>query len=313
MKFLQTAAYALMASQLTAAAPLTETDSTKSIIEFRTPNDAYAVKAALEQRTNVCRRIGTTLRTIGTSHAVVIFMTTGSDLVETVCRLAGGTNCEDWAKAIRLGFLLIYGIASGTSGAVPETNMKMKREEIGEYSDAMRSYWENTLIDTGLAFDSVSVLPFDEEVAALEKRDDADPKLLARIHFSGLVDSETGKKHEIIANHFEGNNTVLHLPGLNQEELASRDLSKRAGAAGFKISYTTRKLSLLTRSHQSEMSGFISAAWALASANNQLEDYIGFASTDHSANFYYRIIPELYSFGLNYESVDICGGMASFL
>lgn len=70
MKFLQTAAYALMASQLTAAAPLTETDSTKSIIEFRTPNDAYAVKAALEQRTNVCRRIGTTLRTIGTSHAV---------------------------------------------------------------------------------------------------------------------------------------------------------------------------------------------------------------------------------------------------
>ncbi|KAJ3959042.1 hypothetical protein N0V92_004374 [Colletotrichum tropicale] len=189
MKFLQTAAYALMASHLTAAAPLTETDSTKSIIEFRTPNDAYAVKAALEQRTNVCRRIGTTLRTIGTSHAVVVFMTTGSDLVETVCRLAGGTNCEDWAKAIRLGFLLIYGIASGTSGAVPETNMKMKREEIGEY---------------------ISVLPFDEEVAALEKRDDADPKLLARIHFSGLVDSETGKKHEIIANHFEGNNTVLH-------------------------------------------------------------------------------------------------------
>ncbi|KAF4904107.1 hypothetical protein CGCVW01_v013041 [Colletotrichum viniferum] len=300
MKFLQTAAYALMASQLTAAAPLTETDSTKSMFEFRTPNGAYAVKAALEQRTNVCKRIGTTLRTIGTSNAVVIFMTVGSDLVATVCRLAGGTNCEDWARAIRLGFLLIYGIASGTSGAVPETNMKMKREETVEYSDAMRSYWENTLIDTGLAFDSVSVLPFDEEVAALEnqKRDDADPKLLARIHFSGRVDEETGKKHEIIANHFEGNNTVLHLPGLNQEELASRDLSKRADVAGFKISYTTR---------------FISAAWALALANKQLEDYIGFASTDHSANFYYRIIPELYSLGLNYESVDICGGMASFL
>ncbi|KAI8228646.1 hypothetical protein K4K54_002083 [Colletotrichum sp. SAR 10_86] len=31
---------------------------------------------------------------------------------------------------------------------------------------------------------------------------------------------------------------------------------------------------------------------------------------DHTANFYYRIIPELNSFGLNYESVDICGGMA---
>ncbi|KAH0429341.1 hypothetical protein CcaCcLH18_08463 [Colletotrichum camelliae] len=238
-------------------------------------------------------------------------MTTGSDLVEVVCRLLGGINCEDMAKAIRLGFLLIYGIASGTSGAVPETTTK--REEIGEYSDAMRSHWENTLVDAGLAFDSISVLPFDEEVASLEKRDDADPKLLARIHFSGLVEDETGKKHEIIANHFEGNNTVLHLPMQSQEELASRDLSKRVDGAGFKISYTTRKLSLLTYSHQSEMAGFIASAWALASANVQLEDYIGFASTDHNANFYYRIIPELYSFGLNYESVDICGGMASFL
>ncbi|KAK6217118.1 hypothetical protein QIS74_07232 [Colletotrichum tabaci] len=156
------------------------------------------------------------------------------------------------------------------------------------------------------------VLPHDAEDAALERRD-GDPKLLTRIHFSGVVDSETGRKHEIIANHFEGNNTVLHLPALDQAAMASRDLSKRVGAAGFKISYTTRAQSLLTRSHQQEMSGCIASAWSIAAENYRLEDYIGLAKTDHNANFYWRIIPELYGFGLNYESVDVCGGMAGYL
>lgn len=44
-----------------------------------------------------------------------------------------------------------------------------------------------------------------------------------------------------------------------------------------------------------------------------MTDFIGFAETDHNANFYYRIIPESRSFGLDYESVDICGQMGGFL
>ncbi|KAF6834962.1 hypothetical protein CPLU01_04639 [Colletotrichum plurivorum] len=273
--------------------------------------DAFAVKATLERRQNICLRIAHALRTIGTNQVVIAIMSIGSDLAETVYRLAGEINCEGWARAIRLGFYLIYAISSRTDGAIPETGMK--RDEDGGYSDAVRNSWENALIGDGLTFESVEVIPFDAEDAALEKRDDGDPKLLARIHFSGLVGNETGKKHEIIADHFEGNDTVLHLPGLDQEALASRDLSKRVGAAAFQISYTTRVQSLLTRSHQQEMSGFVASAWAIAAANYGLEDYIGFAKTDHHVNFYYHTIPELYGFGLKYESVDICGGMASLL
>ncbi|TKW50798.1 hypothetical protein CTA1_6626 [Colletotrichum tanaceti] len=133
----------------------------------------------------------------------------------------------------------------------------MKRDDDGGCSDAMRNSWENALISDGLTFELVKVIPFDAEDAAFEKRDDGDPKLLARIHFSGLVDHET------------------HLPGLDQKALASRDLSKRVGAAGFKISYTTRVQSLLTRSHQQEMSMFVASAWAIAAENYRLEDYIG--------------------------------------
>ncbi|KAF6819955.1 hypothetical protein CSOJ01_01023 [Colletotrichum sojae] len=289
---------------------MADTYGSKSLVEFRTVNDAFAVKATLGRRQNTCLRIEHALRTVGTSQFVIVFMSIGSDLAETVCRPAGGINCEDWARAIRLGFYLIYAISSRTDGAIPETGMK--RDEDGGYSDAMRNFWENALIGDSLTAESVEVIPFDAEDAALEKRDDGDPKLLSRIRCSGLVDNETGKKHEIIVNHSESNNTVLHLPGLDQEALASRDLSKRVGAAGFKISCTTRVQSLLTRSHQQEMSGFVASAWAIAAANYRLGHYIGFAKTDHHANFYYRI-PELYGFGLNYESVDICGGLASLL
>jgi len=44
-----------------------------------------------------------------------------------------------------------------------------------------------------------------------------------------------------------------------------------------------------------------------------MTDFISFAETAHTANFYYRIIPESKAFGLNYESVDICSRIASFL
>ncbi|RLL97478.1 hypothetical protein CFD26_106686 [Aspergillus turcosus] len=42
-------------------------------------------------------------------------------------------------------------------------------------------------------------------------------------------------------------------------------------------------------------------------------DFSGFAETEHAANFSYRIIPEIRGFGTNYETVDVCGGMASYL
>ncbi|KAL4900482.1 hypothetical protein BDW74DRAFT_170859 [Aspergillus multicolor] len=57
------------------------------------------------------------------------------------------------------------------------------------------------------------------------------------------------------------------------------------------------------------------ATWGVYADNagHKMDDFIGFAETGHAANFYYRIIPETKGFGRNYESVDICGGMAGYL
>ncbi|KZL66149.1 hypothetical protein CT0861_11227, partial [Colletotrichum tofieldiae] len=299
MKFFRSVTCALLAaSQCAMAMPVAEFPDT-SVVEYRTLNEAQTVKDVLEKRIN-CRSILAGIRSIGTSRAVVVFMVWGGDLAAAVCRLRGGQNCEDWALVIKLGFTMIYAMSDNTNGAVPE-----KRDGELDYTDTMRALWEQKFIDSGLTYDSIEVLPFDPEAAALDKRN-GEPKLLGRIYFSGIVD-DAGNKHEIIANHFEGNNTVLNLPGLNQATLASRDLSKRVDGAGFKISYTTRGHSLLTRSHQQEMSAMFASSWAIHSEMDSMDDFIGFAETDRHANFYFRIIPELRGFGLNYESVDICG------
>ncbi|POS69228.1 hypothetical protein DHEL01_v212378 [Diaporthe helianthi] len=65
MKFLKSAAYALMASQLTAAAPAAAQPST-DIIEYRTLNEAHAVLLTLDKRLR-CETLSQTLRTISTS------------------------------------------------------------------------------------------------------------------------------------------------------------------------------------------------------------------------------------------------------
>lgn len=218
-----------------------------------------------------------------------------------------------WAKAIRLAFALVYAAAANSNGAVPE-GLPQKRDVDDA---AVVNWWEQSLVESGISFDSIEVEPFNASDATLARRD-GDPRLLARVRFIGLLDAETGHKHEIVANHFEGNNTVLHLPGSSQESViagagGSASLAKRYDGAGFKVSYTTRIQSKLTYSHQQEMAGFLANSWSIHSRTEAMDDFIGFAKTDHNANFYYRVIPELRGFGLNYETVDVCGGMAGFL
>ncbi|KAB8074912.1 hypothetical protein BDV29DRAFT_201131 [Aspergillus leporis] len=80
-------------------------------------------------------------------------------------------------------------------------------------------------------------------------------------------------------------------------EMASNATLTKRGSGntpGFKVSYTTRMESKLTHTHH-------------------LSNYIVLWKAGHSANFYFRIIPESNNFGMIYESVDVCGGMAGLL
>jgi hypothetical protein len=171
---------------------------------------------------------------------------------------------------------------------------------------------EDSLANSLVSYDTIYNLPLDEKEIALAKRD-GEPSLLSRLHIAGATLPDLDRKADIIANLFEGGTAVLQLPmtGLSN----NTNLAKRFDGAGFKISYTTRIKTQLSVDHQWDMGEAIGLKWADVANHwgNGPTDVIGFTSVNHQANFYYRIIPEIRGFGLNYESVDICGGMSGLL
>lgn len=90
--------------------------------------------------------------------------------------------------------------------------------------------------------------------------------------------------------------------------------TKRHDGAGFKLSYTTRVTSKLTRAHQIQMSQDISTSWTYYAAEYGISEWIGFQETGHAVNFYLRIIPENKGYGEEYEFVDApCGGITDYI
>jgi hypothetical protein len=129
-----------------------------------------------------------------------------------------------------------------------------------------------------------------------------------------------GTAADVALNLFSDGAATLDLAGdlgrlaaYGDDNSAAGGIEKRFDGAGFKIAFTTRKRSLLTNAHQNQMSTAIARQWASRADNTDMGEFFGLVKTDHNANFYHRVIPEVRGFGLNYESVDVCGGMASFL
>jgi hypothetical protein len=210
---------------------------------------------------------------------------------------------------------MVYVAAAHYSGSVPE-GLPTKRQADGS-QDYVR-LWETMLSSSDdFSYDSLESLALHSDDATLTRRQ-GEPSLVHRVHVAGFT-VDNSPKHDIIANHYDNGETVLQLPlpGGNYDTNATlgSNLYKRFDKPGFKISFTTRERSKLTQAHQKSMALAGAATWAVYAdnASHKMDDFIGFAETGHAANFYYRIIPELRGFGTNYETVDVCGGMASYL
>lgn len=122
---------------------------------------------------------------------------------------------------------------------------------------------------------------------------------------------------DMALNTFDNGVATLDIAGDLQKLATYGDseerVEKRFDGAGFKIVFSTRMHSKLTVSHQKQMSLAIAKEWARRGDSTSMNEFFGLVKTGHKANFYHRIIPEVRGFGMNYESVDACGQMASFL
>jgi hypothetical protein len=215
---------------------------------------------------------------------------------------------------------LIFVLATHAHGAVGEgraggedyaqENGDVKRSSITGLSE-----FGSALNDGGFSFDAVEHV--DVSTLKLDKRD-TDPTLTHRAIYRNLTGEAGSPASDVAFNYFANGDVNMDYAGdmgtlAHDGQVETSGLQKRHNGAGFKISWTSRKRSLLTRAHQDQMSHEIALDWADKATFLGEGDYIGLVKTDHTANFYFRIIPETRGFGLNYESVNICGQLAPFL
>jgi hypothetical protein len=249
----------------------------------------------------------------------VAFVNGAFGLARRICAEEGSPDCARYLGYIQDGLNLIFVYQAYGHGAVGEGSSgeqgSQERGSVKRSTSSGLSDLGASLKDSGWSFDSVEHV----DVATLNlNRRDSDPVLTNRSIFRDLA-GEHGTASDVAFNHFDNGDINMDyagdlgkLPSSGKDGEAG-DLQKRYNGAGFKISWTSRKRSLLTRAHQNEMSYYIAKDWGSRAAHTDEGDYIGLVKTDHTANFYFRIIPESQGFGLNYESVNVCGQLAGFL
>ncbi|KAF7539528.1 hypothetical protein G7054_g2023 [Neopestalotiopsis clavispora] len=246
-----------------------------------------------------CSTINAVIDKIGTSTEIAAYFSTGYYSALWVCQRVRGANCSDLAMAIASLFVSIAFIIGRASGA----------SSLGTREDlSLAGYLEAAMSADGEVFDAVEDL-----TSTLAARDNSTGGAVEVATVRNWVYEGTPVSFDI--HDFGDGNGHIILPveniGVNATNLAKRGSGH---APGFKVSYTTRLESQLTRSHRADMANALANDWASrANSNSKLSNYIGLWKTDHNANFYFRIIPESTDFGMNYESVDVCGGMAGFL
>ncbi|RLM00275.1 hypothetical protein CFD26_100955 [Aspergillus turcosus] len=316
----------IAASNLVSALPASEIPSIKDIVqneivEVRSLNEANHALQTLDQRMSpTCKRIGKVILTIGTSTAISGIINESAKLAQQICEDQGSPRCAKYVgwvqSALNIAFIAI-GYAHGSIG-VSSTNEQSSFEPGTARRDLAQQFnftdgLNSALRDSGYSYDLLEYI--DVPGVSLDKRD-SEPSLSHRSIARNMTQDD-GSVSDLAFSYYDNGDINLWLAGdfrtvsTGDEDQAAHE--KRFDGAGFKISLTTRRQSRLTRAHQQQMSHAIANDWASDAVRYNMADYIGLVKTDHTANFYFRIIPETRGFGLNYESVNVCGQLAGFL
>jgi hypothetical protein len=253
------------------------------------------------------------------SNGRVVFVYGSTNLARRVCKIEGSDKCEEYVDLISDAFTLIWllgaVVKSGAAGVSTATELlssvsgALSKRQWDQNVD-VPSEFISGLGDYNMTYTSLEMASLVR--IGLKKRDD-EPALISQIKIMNLK-GESGRAHDVAINQYEDGTGQIHLPGYGQTlgNSTSSHLRKRFNGAGFKVAFTTRTTTQPTTAHKKTISKDIASNWA-KEADAGIDDVIGFVKTNDKANFYWRIIPELKGFGTNYESVNICGGMASYL
>ncbi|KAG2421264.1 hypothetical protein HFD88_000880 [Aspergillus terreus] len=309
MKFLASLLLLLAGADAINAHPAAAEKFTREL-EVASPNPSGLALKTLQQRAPNCRRLDSFISRITSVQAKLAFVAFGPEAAKYICRAIthGNPTCDDWALGIKFALTLIFSILH-QDGAEPAVRPgePVRRINARTYLDIATT----ALKESNLQFASIEV---DNHLPSVEKRSSEEPYLVERFLIRNLYHADLGDDTtDIWVNHYSnGDNTLQIAPGDGQQN-GSSTLTRRWDKPGFKIAYTTRNKAPLNEQDALKMAQHISLKWQTMALGNDISDFIGFVETGHTANFYFRIIPEHKGYGLNYESVDICGGMAGML
>ncbi|KJK60893.1 hypothetical protein P875_00042852 [Aspergillus parasiticus SU-1] len=279
-------------------------------LEVASPNQSGLTLRALQQRAPNCSRVDYFISRITSVKAQVAFVTFGPEAAKYICRAVthGDPTCDDWAQGIRYALGLIFAIF-GKDGAelAVRPGEPVRRINARSYLDIATS----ALKESSLQFTSIEA---DDNLPSVEKRSSDEPSLVERFLIRGLYHTDLGNDAtNIWVNHYSNGDNILQIAPEDGQQDGSSTLTRRWDKPGFKIAYNTRKISPLNEQDALKMARHVSMKWQGMAIGNDISDFIGFVEIGHTTNFYFRIIPEHKGYGLNYESVDICGGMAGML
>ncbi|CAI7663115.1 unnamed protein product [Penicillium palitans] len=269
-------------------------------VEIRTPNEAKVLEARVSPN---CRRIGRVISRISKSSAVAALLHMSTGEAKKVCEQENSPNCAKYHGAV------------GTSSTAEDSRLDPGPVRRGLPTNTLSAdALHAALQEDGWIYDLLEQV--DVSSLDLEKRDSA-PRMIHRLIARNVTLDDQGSASDIAFNCFDNGDLNLHFPGGAGTFPTGNDqaspLHKRFDGAGFKVSATTRSKSPLTRDQQKAMAHTIARDWASDAYAYPMADYMGLVRTDRHPNFYFRIIPEVRGFGLNYESVDICGPLYKFV
>ncbi|KAJ5088932.1 hypothetical protein N7532_007616 [Penicillium argentinense] len=244
----------------------------------------------------------------------------GTDYASFVCEQEKAVQCVKYVGYVQHGLdglFLVMGFMHGSIGLNKNDYQQSFGDGAVKRDLSSSPDWnllDQVLRSEGWKFDSMEQINVSN--VTVTKRD-SDPSLVHRTIARNVAVDDQGNSSDISFNFFDNGDFNLHVAGdsnsLPSGTKKSSNINRRFSGAGFKIAATTRVRSKLTRAHQTKMSYFIAQDWASDTYKMSMSDYVGLVKTDHTANFYFRIIPEIKGFGLNYESVNVCGQLGQFL
>lgn len=250
-----------------------------------------------------CNKIMENIDVKGKHIQKVVFDARGATSMLDACKeVSNSGKCDGIAWMIDGMFMLLWSFNNQNQPAGGIRNDHNKRSTTHVLEAALSGYEYESIEDVTLH----ARAQFDGEKM---------PVAISNIH--GLVYNN----QTLNLQHYDFGNGNGHfyvpmnanLPGVDVKSAFMNHMKRDNPGAGFKLTYANRNPNNLDGDDQQALAHSTGNHWLADVKKRNIHNYIGMLEDENrNPKVYWRIIPEVSGFGLNYESVHICGNLKKY-